>query len=477
MKPLEHQLYGENWIAENGRVILADDRGLGKTGTASLGLKRLEPWLTQVVSTGVPTFCTQNRVLILCPKKAIATWREQLPEWGILHTPTVIHNVSPTQRVPLWKSRFIITTPETYRIDVAKGTVPSKFSTVIVDEYHRSGLRNRRSLAFKGKKGGKGWAKQMETDNFILISGSSVKEGPHDLWGPLHLLNPQRFTSYWRWVSEYCIVEKGYFGTQITGAKKQDKMMESLQDLYLKRSFEEEMPGIPKKWRQPIRLDMDKEQTTIYDKLAEEMMYEIDGGALIMAGTVLTKIIRLRQLLVCPKLLDPSLGYGAGIEFIADELEDLPEEQQHQVIFTPFSKAVPYFKTYLQRRGFQNVMTLTGGASVNYVSDVEKRFRSDPRTMLIVSIKMAESYSLETGRGGYFLGYEYDVLDNEQAEDRLRRITTKNSVRIGYLIHRGTIEEDSVMPILDRKLRAIRTIYNSAHELYGRLKNRPQKTC
>lgn len=112
----------------------------------------------------------------------------------------------------------------------------------------------------------------------------------------------------------------------------------------------------------------------------------------------------------------------------------------HCVIFTPFTEAIPHYRDYLAASGFHNTVAIQGGLTPDELQERIERFRAT-RGIAITSILYATAFSLEPSSYGYFIGYDYDPENNDQAEDRLVRMTTDYLVNIYYYRHEGTYEE------------------------------------
>ena len=73
-----------------------------------------------------------------------------------------------------------------------------------------------------------------------------------------------------------------------------------------------------------------------------------------------------------------------------------------------------------------------------------------------------------------FLGYEYSIGDNTQAENRLFRETQKNKVRIYYLLYKGNAVDERGIEILNDKHSAL-SIDVSREDYYKALVDKKEK--
>jgi len=440
----QYQWDGKDFLLRYKRVILGDDRGIGKTVQAIAAYEELAP----------------EHMLIVTSKNGLRAWQKNFPKCLTIAPEVNIIRGTKVQRAKKWKEcKNYSVSACTFRVWLSDHkTAPCRWELVIIDEAHKA--RNRKTKIHKALK----W---LDTPYLWLLTGTPVNKGPQDLWGFLNLTRPKYYTSYWRFVSRYCIVIDGMFGKEIIGAQHTKALREELSTSLLRRTKKQVLPDLPPKIRQEMPIEMTDEQRKLYDVIIEEMMSELPGDQLLLTPNILAKVMRLRQLLVCPKVLNGELGYGAAIEEIADRIEDHPKEDQHIVIFTPFAQALPYFEAYLLNRKLGPVFRLQGGMEPEEVAEVEKKF-IETQGIILATIQFAQSFDLDSSSYGFFIGVEWNPDDNYQAEDRLHRFTTTKAVNIYYLTHQTTIDERSFQ-ILDQKHSTVKRMFSTVGELIGAL--------
>ncbi len=287
-----------------------------------------------------------------------------------------------------------------------------------------------------------------------------------DLFALFQLINPKVFSSYWRFANTFCVIEEGYFGKEIG----QPKNKEALVDLILRYGYyksREDLKGqLPDKNRMASDLRMTSQQQEIYESLVEECIAWINDSSIIVAPTKLTQILRIRQLLVCPKILDPALGMGAGFEDLLDKLE----EQPHAHIVTPFKEAIPHIITALNAEGYKDVDFIQGGMRAGLAQEKADAACKNGG-IIISSLQAAESYSLSTMKMAYFLGYDYTPDQNYQAEDRIVRAdSTMDPVNIYYARYRGTLDDEALAVVNEKQVKISQI--NNLLELKTRLQKR-----
>lgn len=420
------------------RVLLDSGMGSGKTLMCLTTVFLQEP----------------QKVLVLCSKNAMNTWRKEIkkwfPEWSDAKYFTPISGkIQKAKRAQLWAkpSLFYVTTYSTFLSD--KETIGKiKWDAVVGDEAHKAGWRNSKTQGFKA-------AKELleHIKLFIITSGTPTRKGPQHLWGYLHILARKIFTSYWKFVNAYCIIEDTIFGKQITGVKNTEQLEKVTRECVVRIPREITDKALPPIVRDFLHVDMTPIQAKAYEEMDTTMILDT-ADAILLASTSLTRDLRLRQILSCPWVCGTP-DHGGGIEAVVDKCEE--HEDFHCVIFTPFRDALPHFRAYLQAKGIKNIFQLQGGMEPAEVARATTNFRNT-RGVMLCTIQYAQSFELETAKLGFFIGYSWDQDDNFQAEARMRRfISTKEPVFIYYCKHENTID-DRLLEVLGVNTRNNKTM-------------------
>lgn len=440
-KPKAYQQVSIARCVKDRKHFVLYEMGLGKTVVGVCALHQIVP----------------DVVLILCPKNAVRTWEDHIKEWfpGLDEqsgesTPFSIHRwrkkyAQRDARQALWKQRtahamnvYIMTNAAFLQdLDTFKW-VPD---VIIIDE--AKSIRNRKSKAFLALKS---FAKQC---SFFWPMTGTPGRTPGDFWTMFHLKNQTYYGSYWKFVNIFCHVMRNEFGAnEVLGLKNADLWYRTLSQSasIVTKAMVKHETNQGDKYRQPLYVEMDDVQERLYAQLKTDMMMVTDDD-IIFARTSLDQTLKFRQLLVCPKLLDPKIqSYGSALEDLITTIEDNP---QHVVIFTPFVEAFPFISERLKAAGHQNVGFLSGRITPDEQFDRISKYR-ESRGIIICSIRYAQSFSLEPATRCFFLGYEFDPEENRQAEDRIQRMTTQYDVNAYYYAYENTYDERA-MEILEIK--------------------------
>lgn len=232
VKLFPHQVEGVEFLRKAKRAILADSTGTGKTITSLAAAK--------------------GRTLVVCPKRVGAKWVESASLFGTAVGVLGNTKAQKTKQAGLSEgAQFVVTNYETLSsgIDVI---VNGDWDTVIADEAQNlQGRKSKRSTIFK---------KMVRNSELLfLLTATPVWNMLDSLWNLLNTLYPKEWSSYWRFVSDYCLVKITPFGTEIVGfnqARLPDLKLKM--EPYLLRRDKKDILSLPEQTVHEVWLDVDK---------------------------------------------------------------------------------------------------------------------------------------------------------------------------------------------------------------------------
>lgn len=438
-----YQLEAVEFLQTHPRALHFDDMGLGKTVTTLTA--------TELANTG--------HNLILCPVNALYVWEEELDKW--FGEKAILYRGTHKQRCGIWDRfldnpdiRYMITTYGMFK-EIMGATMLSLglgrfkdttnkygWDTLIADEIHTSaaGLLNHKTQSFQLIE-----PAARDIPYVRLLTGTPIRQGVTDTFAPLNIMNKKVYPSYWGFVNRFCNVFETPFGKDIDRRPRDvEQFRNAMQQFMIRRMKKEVLHDLPGKQRQPIFCDMSKKQTKAYMDLLSDM-FTLDGDNIVIAPNALTLRMRLRQLLVSPRMLGID-DTGSALTTIADMSKDLLEVDKPVAIFTPFRQALPHIKEALTTKikSGVKIYELHGQLGDKEFARQWKGFQENPskQKILLCVIKSGAAFHATEATTAFFLGYEWDFNLNNQAEDRLVRLGQKDFVNVYYMMHKGTVDED-----------------------------------
>jgi SNF2 family DNA or RNA helicase len=327
-----------------------------------------------------------------------------------------------------------------------------EWNTVVFDEYHKMGLSNSKTNMFAA-------ANDLKAEHKILLSGTPMGGKPIKLWGALHFLEPESFTSKWRWVDQWLDTSDNGYGKIIEGIRdgREDAFWEHLKPYMVRRTKAEVLKELPPKQYVDIWCEMTPKQAKQYEAMATDAELKIEEENLSATG-ILAEYMRLKQFAgshqSVSKFADGTLKlYATGDSGKLPHLlrlleergitgeEDDKEGDEQVVIGSQFSGMVDMIHKYLEGKGIP-CAKITGSVSQAHRTELVKQFQAgEVRVMVMTTTAGGVAITLDKASTVIIMDETWDPDDQEQLEDRVHRASRIHQVTIYYLRSKGTIEE------------------------------------
>ncbi len=204
---------------------------------------------------------------------------------------------------PITKTKFgKLSQREQERTVLVPGLMHPQFTevdwdTMTVDEFHLMGLSNPGTQAAQGIVH---IAEATQPARRYALSGTPMGGKPVKLWGALHFLEPENFTSKWQWARQWLVINTNGYGSKIEGIMpgREVDFYEHLKPYLVRRTKKEALPGLPPKQRINVWCDMTATQREQYVKFAtdaEWRMADAEEEGRLTATNVLAEYTRLKQ--------------------------------------------------------------------------------------------------------------------------------------------------------------------------------------
>jgi SNF2 family DNA or RNA helicase len=419
---------GDSW----GMMNLSE-MGTGKTPVAIRVAERL----------------SQVRTLVICPNSLKWEWHRQIEMWT--GKPPAVARKGCYRRLETLferdgqeRSDWFVINYESFRKKDHRDILELyPFDFVIMDEAHR--IRRAKTKQTRGilefcevKRAGK------RKVNFLLMTGSPIVNNPSDLFTLLCIADPERYKikDKYPFLDRYC-----YYGTNrhgdvyVTGTKNMLDLRERTRDIVVRRTKKEVLPYLPDKYYRRVMLEMDVEQRDLYTRLEKELKILLDSGEPLYAMSVLSKLLRLRQINLDPNILGVGVE-GAKTRFVLDLIDELADDGQKLVIFTCFREYAEYLDRIIDPKIQRVMFTGKTEAEVERPRNI-KMFQEDPSVKLCIGTvqTMGEGLTLTAASNVVLVDRWWTPSVMHQAEDRLSRIGQKNAVQVIIPIIRDSIDE------------------------------------
>lgn len=451
----KYQRVAVRFLAIAGGGLLADEMGLGKTVELIATLRELE--LEDMMNDVPDNF---GRYLIVCPNSMKHVWEQEIRTWYPIDDVDVHHvtgEVPPDPSPGFW----IVNWERTHR---RRSLAETEWHTVVCDESHRmKGRQTKQSKAVR----------EFKARRRFLLSGTPIKNEVTDLWAQLNFLEPDRWTSYWKFFDRYVAWKEGFFGKEITGARNTEELNQRLSTVVLGRKVDDVDLQLPDLIRRRIAVDLGKTQRKAYDQMRDEFIAEINAvDDDVIAANWLTQVLRLKQIagsLGIFSSIDPS---SAKIDALI-ELMDEAQPDEKWVVMSQFRTMTEQTAKRLvsEKIGFccmtgQDCYAWLPGpggyhTAANRAELIDWFQRSDRPKVFLATIQTGgEGITLTAARRLVFLDLMWTPADNEQAAKRIHRYGQMRTSFVYEILAKKTVDYSAILPTLRRKQDVIDAVLN-----------------
>lgn len=389
--------------SKNKGLAIFDEQRLGKTPTVLTALK-----------------IKQAKAIIIVPKSLLYQWSEEYKVWYNNDVTIIDGNVANRHNLYKTAKSSIILTYNTALADVDIITKLKHFNYIVIDEAHR--IRNiKKSKKYKPELAKAVIKIAKNIENKIALTGTPAPNAADDIFGILHFLYPDIFSSYYAFCDYYFIQEDCYakikgIPTSIkkcTGTFKpyKDKeLLEFIETISIQRKRKEVMKWLPKYNITKIPLPMANAQKAAYEELSK--YYEYSNHVYL---DTLGIILAQRQLAMAPEILDCP-HQGCKFDYILDYLQDYPEKSI--IIVSTLLEPLKLLRNKLPNTVHSQF--LTGETTSKQRDTIKKDFQNKKCKLILANLNVIkEGFTLDSAHTIIFLDSSYVYTDNLQCMDRL----------------------------------------------------------
>lgn len=355
---------------------------------------------------------------------------------------------------------FLIVNVEALRYKVGRKYVLSErivelinsgeINMIILDEVHKNiaptSQQGKQILAIKKATGDNGM--------WIPMTGTPITKEPIDVYTPLKLCNGHDFNSYYKWCQQFCIYG-GFGGYEVIGYKNIPYLKNMLEVNMIRRT-KDEVLDLPPKIRYTEFVENTEYQRKLYEKVIADLKSQEDD--IKMSLNPMARFLRLRQVNGSPELVDTNLSIddpsylkkNAKLQRLMELLADIHERGEKVVVFSNWVEPLRTLYKFVTQK--YKTCVFTGTMSTEDREKHKKTFQNNPAyTILLGTIGAAgTTQTFTAARNVIFFDDPWNPSDKAQAEDRIYRIGTTQSVNIFTLVSKDTVD-DKVEQILYRK--------------------------
>ncbi|CAB4142586.1 HepA Superfamily II DNA/RNA helicases, SNF2 family [uncultured Caudovirales phage] len=379
-----------------------------------------------------------DQAIVVCPASLIYNWQREFEKWTPDVKTTVIAGTKSKREKGYVKfqSGVMIVSKDILKQDIDMVS-EFDFTIAVIDEAHF--LRNYKTTQSKALF-------KLKAERRYALTGTPTVKHPADIYGILHFLYPKKFPSYWQFVERYFNIENNFMGYKEVLSEKKHRI-EELQNiigiLSVQRKRRDIMQWLPDKERTTFYCEMDSKQRKAYQEMLEYFFVEETE---VDASSVLTQLIRLRQICLDPSLLGIDAASAKTDTLVEWLTESLPKgEGEGVVIMSMFTSYLKKLNDLLTEKGFR-VGFIHGELDSKVKQFNATLFQEGKLDILLCNIVSAGTgFTLDRAETIIFTDKAWNPAENEQAEDRITPTTPDK-------VHKHTIISFVCQNSVDEKI-------------------------
>jgi superfamily II DNA or RNA helicase len=441
-----------------GRVLLADEVGLGKTVEAGMVLK-------EYILRGMA-----ERILILTPASLVGQWRDEMEAKFGIECATSHDPLLRSDPAAFWaQPRVIASIAVARRKDQAEMLASLSYDVVVVDEAHH--LRDQSSASYR-------LVNRLQKRFLLLLSATPVQNSLLELYNLLTLLQPGIFKTQKEFRSVY----------MVPGKPREPANRERLRDLMrgvmVRNTRALAALRMPRRHASTLRATPDAAEAACYEELTRlvreaarnrESAHRLSLQHLLAAagsspGAAAAAIARFAErhpedrrwsdLLVRTRAIAAGAKEAALLRLLAQN----PAEKK--LVFVHHRDSLALLAERLRRQKISFAL-FSGDMSGPQKDAAVEAFRDDVPVLLCTE-SGGEGRNLQFCNTLINFDIPWNPMAIEQRIGRIDRIGQTREVFIFNLVTAGTIE-DSVLRILDEKINMFELVVGEVGAILGEI--------
>jgi len=299
-----------------------------------------------------------------------------------------------------------------------------------------------------------------------ILTGSPITQSPLDLYSQCAFLSKSLlgYDSYWSFQGRFAIIKQQRMGSmsfnQVVGYKNLEELTQKLK-FFAHRTTKKEALDLPDKIYTTRQVDLTSTQIDQYISMKKTSVIYLEDGNMVSAPEVMTRLLRLQQLL-CGYLVNDD---GETIELANNRIrvmmEVIEEMDGKVIIWSRFRYDIKKIKNELAKAyGSGSVVTYYGDTSQEDRDSAIHNFQTNPETRFFVSNAQTggRGITLTAASNVIYYSNDFNLESRKQSEDRCHRIGQHKPVLYVDLVCPNTVDVHIVKSLLQKDKIANKTL-------------------
>lgn len=443
--PGKHQIRGIGLGLANNEYALFWEPGAGKT-YATIHIAKTRFVMGQI-----------DLVVIICPNSIKQVWDREVKLWAS-DIPTRVQTLSAGQSPVRIKSdvrtlEFLVIAVESLSAgkayDKAIAYMQGRKAMVVEDESSR--IKNPSSIRTK-KATNLAWTGQYR----LILTGTPVTQGPHDLFAQFRFLNPNiiGITKWAQFRARYCIMG-GFENKKIVKYQNIEELTERIKP-YADLVLLKDCADIPEKIYQVINVPLSPEQRALIRQLKDEGTIQVESlGAELYVEMALERMTRIQQIVggSLPMIDQENGGYkcitmpgrNPKMDAMFDTIEDLPDGTKCLI----WARFEPERERIVQRLadeyGVSSVVRFDGSVNDADRRIAVNRIQDDETCRFFVGNQTVAGIGLTLTAAKYALTFSNTFSSEDRVQMENRNHRTGQTDHCIYIDFEAMVKEDRML--------------------------------
>ena len=280
-----------------------------------------------------------------------------------------------------------------------------------------------------------------------ILTGSPVTKSPLDLYSQCAFLNPDLlgFKSYWSFQNRYAMTRTQRMGnhsfTQVVGYRNLPELSDKLMT-FSYRVTKEDALDLPDKIYTFREVALTDDQARHYNSLKGAAIALLEDGELVTASEVMTKLLRMQQVLCGHLRTDDGELVEIKSNRIQAMLDTIEEMTGKVIIWSRFRYDIQKIVQELKKvHGSGTVVSYYGDTTDEERQAAIQSFQHGDARFFVANPQTAGyGLTLTAATNVIYYANDYNLETRWQSEDRCHRIGQNNKVLYVDLVVPGTVD-------------------------------------
>ncbi|WP_270577454.1 DEAD/DEAH box helicase [Caldibacillus thermoamylovorans] len=453
LKPLPHQIEAASQVIEqmNGKAILADEVGLGKTIEAGLILK-------EYMIRGLA-----KKILILVPASLVSQWVFELN--SKFHIPAIAYRKNYS-----WETVDVMVSS----LDTAKKSphrekiLEQNYDFVIIDEAHK--LKNHKTKNYEFVQG-------LKKKFCLLLTATPIQNKIEEIFNLVSLLKPGHLGTYDDFLETYKNNKDKYSDEQLKKLINKVMIRNRRQDTKIEWT---------KRHVKTILIDFTEEERELYDHITSQRnqfdsllanafsILTLQREACSSKEAVFTTVKNMIE-----KNEDPVASFKQFIQSIMEKIQKIQVNSKAEkalelihsindkvIIFTEYRATQLYLQWFLKQHGISSV-PFRGGFKRGKKDWMKELFQNHAQ-VFIATEAGGEGINLQFCNHIINFDLPWNPMRLEQRIGRVHRLGQEKDVMVYNFATKGTVEEH-ILKLLYEKIHLFERVIGELDEILTKL--------